>query len=305
MFAITRGIGAVLAACALAGTAIAEDQKPETRLGEEGFESPPATLAQMDWLVGQWVGEGIQGAPAMESWLPPMGGTMVGTFVQETADGAIMFSEHMYIVSHGGTLALKLKHFNDDLTGWETKDEMLTFRLVGIEPCAAYFNALTLRCADPEKPGEGLVAAVRMKSDKPEPQELVFTFRPAPRTIAGSGDCDGTTYAINQCLAAVRDRAKAREKRYFEAALGGRPAAARPTNPQQDFMRSAQAAAEEMRSKECGAVYEQWREGSIRNAMALRCEIRLIDQRTHDIWRNWLTYQDSSEPVLPEPVPSH
>ena len=49
---------------------------------------------------------------------------------------------------------------------------MLTFRLVAMEPCAAYFNALTLRCADAEKPGEGLVAAVRMQSGG----ELLFNF---------------------------------------------------------------------------------------------------------------------------------
>ena len=64
----------------------ADTQEMETRIGEEGFVSPPASLAQLDWLVGQWVGAGIQGAPAMESWLPPAGGTMVGTFVQEQVD---------------------------------------------------------------------------------------------------------------------------------------------------------------------------------------------------------------------------
>lgn len=168
MFAIGRVFAGVLAAIVLAGTASAQ----ETRLGEEGFESPPATLEQMDWLVGQWVGEGIQGAPAMESWLPPTGPTMVGTFVQETSEGAIMFTEHMYLMEEAGTLVLRLKHFNADLTGWEEKDDMLTFRLVAVEPCAAYFRALTLRCADAEKPGEGLVAAVRMQSGK----ELVFRF---------------------------------------------------------------------------------------------------------------------------------
>lgn len=148
----------------------------ETRIGEEGYESPPADLTQMDWLVGQWTGEGIGGADAMESWLPPTGGTMVGTFVQETVgeDGApaIMFTEHMYLMEEGGTIVLRLKHFNADLTGWEEKDGMLTFRLVAIEPCAAYFNALTLRCADADEPGQGLVAAVRMQSGG----ELLFRF---------------------------------------------------------------------------------------------------------------------------------
>ncbi|WP_155806065.1 DUF6265 family protein [Erythrobacter litoralis] len=144
----------------------------ETRVGEEGFISPPATLEQMDWLIGQWVGDGIGGAPAMESWLPPTGGTMVGTFVQQSADGPIHFTEHLYLMEEEGTLVLRLKHFHADLKGWEEKDDMLTFRLVAIEPCAAFFHALTLRCADSEKPGEGLVAAVRMSSGN----ELLFNF---------------------------------------------------------------------------------------------------------------------------------
>ena len=168
MFAIGRALGAVLALSALTGPAIAQ----ETRLGEEGFESPPAALDQMDWLVGQWSGTGIGGAPAMESWLPPTGPTMVGTFVQTSDEGGIQFSEILYLMEEEGTLVLRLKHFNADLTGWEEKDGMLTFRLVAIEPCAAYFHALTLRCAYSEKPGEGLVAAVRMSSGN----ELLFDF---------------------------------------------------------------------------------------------------------------------------------
>lgn len=144
----------------------------ETRMAEAGAEPPTATLAEMDWLVGQWSGEGIGRAPAMESWLPATGGTMVGTFVQQTVDGGIMFTEHLYLMEEEGTLVLRLKHFNADLTGWEEKDDMLSFRLVAIEPCLAYFNALTLRCADAEKPGEGLVAAVRMQSGN----ELIFKF---------------------------------------------------------------------------------------------------------------------------------
>lgn len=163
---------AVWAAVVLAVPLASAEAQMETRIGEKDFVSPPATLEQVDWLVGQWAGEGIRGAPAMESWLPPIGATMVGTFVQETPDGAIMFTEHLYIMQEESSLVLRLKHFNADLTGWEEKGDMLTFRLVAIEDCAAYFNALTLRCADPEKPGEGLVAAVRMQSGG----ELVFEF---------------------------------------------------------------------------------------------------------------------------------
>jgi hypothetical protein len=161
---------ALFSALVLSTVSLAAAQ--ETRVAAEGQESPPARLADMGWLVGQWAGTGIGGAPAMESWLPPTGPTMVGTFIQQTADGDIQFTEHMYLMEEEGSLVLRLKHFNADLTGWEDKEGMVSFRLLKIEHCAAFFHALTLRCGDEG----GLVVAVRMQSDKPEPQELLFSF---------------------------------------------------------------------------------------------------------------------------------
>ncbi|MBX7501180.1 hypothetical protein K3181_06980 [Qipengyuania sp. YG27] len=144
----------------------------ETRTAPADHTSPPATLEEMGWLVGQWRGEGIGGAPAYESWLPPSGNTMVGTFVQQADDTAIRFTEHMYLIEDDGTLVLRLKHFNADLTGWEEKDDMLAFHLIEVEDCAAYFRALTLRC-DGEN---GLLAAVRMTREGEPAGELVFRF---------------------------------------------------------------------------------------------------------------------------------
>ena len=145
----------------------------ETRIAPEDHVPPTATLEQMGWLVGQWAGVGIGEAPAFESWLPPTGNTMVGTFVQQADDAAIRFTEHLYLMEEDGTLVLRLKHFNADLTGWEEKDGMLTFRLIAVEECAAYFRSLTLRC-DGE---DGLLAAVRMKAKGDEISELVFRFK--------------------------------------------------------------------------------------------------------------------------------
>ena len=51
----------------------------------------------------------------------------------------------------------------------------------------------------------------------------------------------------------------------------------------------------------CNAIYDYWREGTIRGAMFLNCKIRLTKLRTHVIWSDYLTFMDSSEPVLPEP----
>lgn len=309
MFAIGRMIGAVLAAVMLGSTALAQDTDlktgPETRLGGEGFESPPAALADMNWLVGQWHGEGIQGAPAMESWLPPSGGTMVGTFVQETAEGQIMFTEHLYLMEEEGSLVLRLKHFNADLTGWEEKDDMLTFRLIAMEPCAAYFNALTLRCADPARPGEGLVAAVRMKSDKPEPQELLFRFDrmgAGHDAVSYASSCADayTTLAMNDCLAGILTQSDERRASYVAKALerhADRPALAQ-------MIAASDSAFVAYRDSECGAVYEDWKEGSIRGVMSLTCRIDMTDKRILTVWENWLTYPDSTPALMPEPEPT-
>lgn len=304
MSAMGCAIWTCVAAFALAGSAtaqdVAEDTALETRLGEEGFESPPATLAEMDWLEGQWIGTGIQDAPAMESWLAPSGGTMVGTFVQETPDGTIMFTEHLYLMEEAGSLVLRLKHFNPDLTAWEEKDDMLTFRLVAIEPCAAYFHALTLRCADRERPGEGLVAAVRMQSDKPEPQELAFHFNRMGASEEISCPDAETTLDMNECFANRLAAADERRATYLATAVEREA----ENDEVLEQMRASEVAFEAYREAECGAVWESWKKGTIRTIMALGCQIELTDQRTHSIWQNWLTFMDSSEPVLPEPTPT-
>ncbi len=269
----------------------------ETRIAPEGHEPPPAEIEQMDWLVGQWDGSGIGDNRAMESWLPPSEGTMVGTFVQTADSGGIQFTEHLYLMEEDGSLVLRLKHFNDDLTGWEERDEMLTFRLVAMEECAAFFHALTLRC-DGE---DGLVAAVRMGSEGDEVSELVFRLRRTDSSSTAPVCADAaTTLDLNECYAEVLERADERRARYLHAAVE------RISNQPEVAARisAADAAFNDYRDAECGAVYDYWISGSIRNVMTLTCRIAMTDQRTRRIWSNWLTYMDSTPSILPEPEPT-
>lgn len=277
------------------GLAAAPLAAQETRVGEEGFESPPASIYEMSWLEGQWQGEGIEGAPALESWLPPTGTTMVGSFVQQDHDGSILFTEHMYLMEQDGSLVVKLKHFGPDLVGWEEKAGMVTFRLLALEPCAAYFNALTYRCGD----DGSLIVAVRMKSDKPEPQELTFRFTRAPQASV-TYDCDGSTLEMNGCMADLLQQALRRKDQYLSAALernSDRPELVA-------LIQSSDTQFDSYRKQECDAVYEDFKDGSIRNIMSLSCSIGLVDERTRTIWQNWLTYGDSTPPDLPEPQPT-
>lgn len=68
-----------------------------------------------------------------------------------------------------------------------------------------------------------------------------------------------------------------------------------------EAMRKSQAAWLAYREAYCGAIYELWSGGTIRGAMHNGCLLELTKQRTHTIWKDYLTYPDSTEPDLPEP----
>lgn len=110
----------------------------------EGETGQSASIEDMSFLVGHWQGDGMGGFNE-EVWGEPLGGSMLGTFRHLQGDDPA-FSEIMQIGEENGTLALRLKHFNPDLTGWEEKDDMVTFPLVRIEHGeAAYFRGLTYK----------------------------------------------------------------------------------------------------------------------------------------------------------------
>jgi hypothetical protein len=123
----------------LSGAAYAQD----VRNLEEGQSSPPARIEQLAWLVGHWEGEGL-GGQSFETISPPVAGQMTGHF-QQVKDGKVQFYELYQFVPNGDSLLLRLKHFNEDLTGWEEKDETVEFPLVAIEKEAVYFDGLTMR----------------------------------------------------------------------------------------------------------------------------------------------------------------
>ena len=119
---------------------------------------------------------------------------------------------------------------------------------------------------------------------------------------------DGTTLDTNRCfsdrlesanadlaryVAAVRARLKQEAK---EAQSGDASAA----DGAKGF-EAAEKAWSSYRDLECGDVYSYWSEGSIRDVEDLDCQIKLTRLHTHTIWLQWLTYMDSTPPILPEP----
>jgi hypothetical protein len=163
----------LLAALAFLLAALAPAVAQETRTAAPGAAPPPARVADLAWLAGEWEGEGITG-PAREVYSRPVGGQMTGHFVQ-TRDGGIWFFEIMSIAEVNGSLEYRLKHFNADLSGWEERADVRTFPLVAVEEGAWYFDGLTIRRDGPD----GMIGAVRIAHDDGTTSEAVFRYRRA------------------------------------------------------------------------------------------------------------------------------
>ncbi|RDE06402.1 lysozyme inhibitor LprI family protein [Sphingomonas aracearum] len=118
--------------------------------------------------------------------------------------------------------------------------------------------------------------------------------------LASGAPCPGsTTPEVEQCLAADLARADAELNRYYTAAVTRLSKEREGTALAK--LRASERAWIAYRDAECNAVYENWKGGTIRGAMALGCRTKITIARTMAIWQNWLTYADSTPAILPEP----
>lgn len=81
------------------------------------------------WLEGRWEGEAF-GGTTESIWSPPSeDGTMIGLFRLFNADGSIGVYQFILLDETG----MRIKHFNSDLVGWETKDKFITFEMIDFD----------------------------------------------------------------------------------------------------------------------------------------------------------------------------
>ena len=115
----------------------------------------------------------------------------------------------------------------------------------------------------------------------------------------GVVDCENAmnTIEINQCAAIELESAQAELDKYLAASFEHNAYDAELVAS----IKKAQESWQAYMTAHCDSVYTQWRDGSIRGVMALSCKTTLTKQRTHEVWANFLTYMDSTPPVLPEP----
>lgn len=112
-------------------------------------------------------------------------------------------------------------------------------------------------------------------------------------------DCQNamTTYAMNFCAAKEVDAADERLKQYLAKAKEKYS----DENAVVKSIERSQLAWLAYRKTQCESVHEIWSSGTIRGVMTSGCMLQLTTERTHTVWANYLTYMDSTPPLLPEP----
>ncbi len=98
-------------------------------------------LENITWISGTWKGEAFGGITE-EIWSKPSGGSMMASF-KLINDGKVSFYEIIIIREVDNSLVLQLKHFHNDLKGWETKDETIDFPLKEITANKVIFEGMT------------------------------------------------------------------------------------------------------------------------------------------------------------------
>jgi hypothetical protein len=167
-------VGALFLAPAGAATLGAQSPSTENTVRlDSGRASPPTGIEAFSFLEGRWEGQGL-GGRVDEVWSAPAAGTMAGAF-RLIQDGRVVFYEFLALEEEDDTVVFRLKHFNPGpgLPGWEERDADTTFRLVRIEPGAAWFSGLTLRLAEPDS----LVIHLAIRSPDGTVREEAFHLR--------------------------------------------------------------------------------------------------------------------------------
>ncbi len=162
------------AAVALFGLMLSGMAEAQSRHTEHTFKlddpanAPAATLDDVSWLVGDWVGTAF-GAQIEEVWNPPSAGSMVGLF--KFFQDEVGFYEIMLLVEEEGSLSLKVKHFNPDFSAWEDREEYVDFRFVSADDDVIHFSGISFyRMSDNEMQGW-----IRMRSgDQITEEKLVY-----------------------------------------------------------------------------------------------------------------------------------
>lgn len=128
-------------------------------------------LEHISWISGIWKGEAF-GGQTEEYWSMPSAGSMIGTF-KLVNNNKVSFYEFLIIREIEDSLILQLKHFNEDLKGWETKDETVDFPLKEITQNKVIFGGITFEKINDNE----MDVFVKMKQKNGTIETLKFNFK--------------------------------------------------------------------------------------------------------------------------------
>jgi uncharacterized protein YecT (DUF1311 family) len=128
---------------------------------------------------------------------------------------------------------------------------------------------------------------------------LCMTTLVSPSMAAVADPCAKITSIIEgaECRAGQLNDEEKKQKQYFDAAV--KRAALFDLDVK--HLNDEQLAWAKYRGTLCGNVYLMWVQGTARYEMAALCDLKLTRERTYDLWRSYLTYVDSTPPILPDP----
>lgn len=140
-------------------------------------------------------------------------------------------------------------------------------------------------------------------------KRIAFIFMLASQIVVADGlkgfqACKNTptTAEADACIYAEVENAEKQMERYLKTAI--QKVNSSNLAMQQLIMESQQQWLI-YRDKHCDAIYEYWKNGTVRNAMHGVCLLTMTEQRTYKLWNNYLTYVDSTPPLLPKPARSY
>lgn len=139
-----HGLIAMLAAMPgtilISNASSAQDADPRSFVRRHGAGSRPvpASIDDVRWLEGYWMGKMPEG-PVEQYFLPPAASQMP-SFVRSLNDKGIIFYEIATFVERGGTIFIRLRHFTPDLVGWEDRSGAIERPLLAIEGGNLFFD---------------------------------------------------------------------------------------------------------------------------------------------------------------------
>jgi uncharacterized protein YecT (DUF1311 family) len=114
-------------------------------------------------------------------------------------------------------------------------------------------------------------------------------------------DCEKawTTIDVNRCLSIDLSEAEKTMEKYLSKSLERH----KDDSVSLTSIKESQEFWLNYRDAHCSSVFNIWRDGTVRTAMRLGCKIKSTHQRTTELWQSFLTYIDSTPPLLPKPEP--